>query len=105
MNVQNQNAAHVARFIQLAFPTGHTIMFEALVATPDDWTAFYEFISAPKTIVISFDQADDWKCLKDMYLCKFYSPDARKTHSNVLAPSILVDIQIILENIEPSPEK
>uniref|UniRef100_A0A915KSU7 Uncharacterized protein n=1 Tax=Romanomermis culicivorax TaxID=13658 RepID=A0A915KSU7_ROMCU len=36
---------------------------------------------------------------------KFYSSDARKMHSNVLAPSILVDIQIILENIERSPEK
>uniref|UniRef100_A0A915HIX5 Uncharacterized protein n=1 Tax=Romanomermis culicivorax TaxID=13658 RepID=A0A915HIX5_ROMCU len=40
LDIQNQNAAHVARFIQLGFPTGHTIMFNALVATPDNWTAF-----------------------------------------------------------------
>uniref|UniRef100_A0A915J855 Uncharacterized protein n=1 Tax=Romanomermis culicivorax TaxID=13658 RepID=A0A915J855_ROMCU len=56
-------------------------MFDALVATPEDWTAFYEFVSAPKTIVIGFDQADDWKCLKDMHGRDYYSPDARKTHS------------------------
>uniref|UniRef100_A0A915KB48 Uncharacterized protein n=1 Tax=Romanomermis culicivorax TaxID=13658 RepID=A0A915KB48_ROMCU len=105
MNIQNQNGAHVARFVQLGFWTGHTIVFDALVATPDDWTAFYEYVSARKTIVISFHQADNWKCLKDMHRPDFYSPDTRKTHSNVLAPSISVDIQIILENIEAWPEK
>uniref|UniRef100_A0A915JXL7 3'-5' exonuclease domain-containing protein n=1 Tax=Romanomermis culicivorax TaxID=13658 RepID=A0A915JXL7_ROMCU len=105
MNILNQKATHVARFVQLGFPTGHTIMFDALAATPDDWTAFYEFVSAPQTIAIGFNQADDWKCLKDMHGREYYSPDARKMHSNVLAPSILVDIQIILENIERSPEK
>uniref|UniRef100_A0A915LCM8 Uncharacterized protein n=1 Tax=Romanomermis culicivorax TaxID=13658 RepID=A0A915LCM8_ROMCU len=35
----------------------------------------------------------------------FYSVDAHKIHSNVLTPSILVDIQIILEGIKQSPEK
>uniref|UniRef100_A0A915JJC2 Uncharacterized protein n=1 Tax=Romanomermis culicivorax TaxID=13658 RepID=A0A915JJC2_ROMCU len=55
-------------------------------------------MSAPKTIAIGFDQANDWKCLKDMHGRDFYSPDAPKTHSTVLAPSIL-------ENIERSPEK
>uniref|UniRef100_A0A915JFL1 Uncharacterized protein n=1 Tax=Romanomermis culicivorax TaxID=13658 RepID=A0A915JFL1_ROMCU len=105
MNIQNQNTAHVTRFVQLRFPTGHTIMFDALAATSDHWTLFYKFVSAPKTIVISFNQADDWKCLKDMHGCNFYSPDAHKAHSNLLAPSILVDIQIILENIEQWPEK
>uniref|UniRef100_A0A915K298 Uncharacterized protein n=1 Tax=Romanomermis culicivorax TaxID=13658 RepID=A0A915K298_ROMCU len=35
----------------------------------------------------------------------YYSSDARKMHSTMLAPSILVDIQIILENIERSPQK
>uniref|UniRef100_A0A915IT22 Uncharacterized protein n=1 Tax=Romanomermis culicivorax TaxID=13658 RepID=A0A915IT22_ROMCU len=40
-----------------------------------------------------------------MHRGEYYSPDARKTHSTVLAPSILVDVQIILENIERSPEK
>uniref|UniRef100_A0A915IZ09 Uncharacterized protein n=1 Tax=Romanomermis culicivorax TaxID=13658 RepID=A0A915IZ09_ROMCU len=54
-------------FETLGFPTGHRIMFDALAATSDDWTTSYEFLSALKTIVISFDQADDWKCLKDMH--------------------------------------
>uniref|UniRef100_A0A915JUG3 Uncharacterized protein n=1 Tax=Romanomermis culicivorax TaxID=13658 RepID=A0A915JUG3_ROMCU len=80
-------------------------MLDALAATPDDWTTFYELVSAPKTIIISFDQADDWKCLKDMHGHEFNSPDAHKMHSNVLAPSILVDIQIIWENIKQSPKK
>uniref|UniRef100_A0A915KSS5 Uncharacterized protein n=1 Tax=Romanomermis culicivorax TaxID=13658 RepID=A0A915KSS5_ROMCU len=66
-------------------------MFDALAATPDNWTAFYEFVSASKTILISFDQADNWKCLKDMHRGQFYSPDAPKTHSNVLAPRIVAD--------------
>uniref|UniRef100_A0A915I4I6 Uncharacterized protein n=1 Tax=Romanomermis culicivorax TaxID=13658 RepID=A0A915I4I6_ROMCU len=92
MNILNQNATHVTWFIQLGFPTGYTLMFDTLAATPEDWMRFYEF-------------ADDWKCLKDMHRRKYYSPDARKTHSNVLTPSILVDVQIILENIECSPEK
>uniref|UniRef100_A0A915KUG1 Uncharacterized protein n=1 Tax=Romanomermis culicivorax TaxID=13658 RepID=A0A915KUG1_ROMCU len=105
MNIQNQNTAHVARFLQLGFPTGHTIMFDPLAAIPNDWTMFYKFVSAPKTIIIGFDQADNWRCLKDMHEHEFYSPDARKTHSNMVAPSILVDIQIILENIECSPQK
>uniref|UniRef100_A0A915I8V5 Uncharacterized protein n=1 Tax=Romanomermis culicivorax TaxID=13658 RepID=A0A915I8V5_ROMCU len=48
MNIVNQNATHVARFVQLGFPTGYTIMFDALAATPEDWMAFYEFVSAPK---------------------------------------------------------
>uniref|UniRef100_A0A915KLJ9 Uncharacterized protein n=1 Tax=Romanomermis culicivorax TaxID=13658 RepID=A0A915KLJ9_ROMCU len=80
-------------------------MFDALAATSGDWTAFYEFVSAPKTIIIGFDQADNWKCLKDMHGCNFYSSKASKMHSNVLAPSILVNIQIILENIKRSPKK
>uniref|UniRef100_A0A915J444 Uncharacterized protein n=1 Tax=Romanomermis culicivorax TaxID=13658 RepID=A0A915J444_ROMCU len=42
-------------------------MFDALAATSEDWTTSYEFLSALKTIVIGFDQADDWKCLKDMH--------------------------------------
>uniref|UniRef100_A0A915J4E1 Uncharacterized protein n=1 Tax=Romanomermis culicivorax TaxID=13658 RepID=A0A915J4E1_ROMCU len=96
---------HVTRFVRLGCPTGYTIMFDTLAATPQDWTAFYEFVSAPKTIVISFDQADDWKYLKDMHGRDYYSADARKTHSTVLAPSILVNVQIILENIERSPGK
>uniref|UniRef100_A0A915I7J1 Uncharacterized protein n=1 Tax=Romanomermis culicivorax TaxID=13658 RepID=A0A915I7J1_ROMCU len=75
MNIQNQKAGNVNRFVQLGFPTGHTIMFEALAATPDNWTMFYKFILAPKTIVISFDQADDWKCLKDMHGRNFYLSD------------------------------
>uniref|UniRef100_A0A915IDC6 Uncharacterized protein n=1 Tax=Romanomermis culicivorax TaxID=13658 RepID=A0A915IDC6_ROMCU len=37
MNIVNQNAIHVAQFIQLGFPTGYTIMFDALAATPEDW--------------------------------------------------------------------
>uniref|UniRef100_A0A915LCC0 Uncharacterized protein n=1 Tax=Romanomermis culicivorax TaxID=13658 RepID=A0A915LCC0_ROMCU len=45
---------------------------------------------APKAIVIGFDQADDWKCLKDMHGREYYSPDARKMHSTVLAPNILL---------------
>uniref|UniRef100_A0A915K7G4 Uncharacterized protein n=1 Tax=Romanomermis culicivorax TaxID=13658 RepID=A0A915K7G4_ROMCU len=60
---------------------------------------------APKTIVVSFNQADNWKCLKDMHGRDFYSPHAHKTHSTVLAPSILVNIKIILENIKRSREK
>uniref|UniRef100_A0A915L3M6 Uncharacterized protein n=1 Tax=Romanomermis culicivorax TaxID=13658 RepID=A0A915L3M6_ROMCU len=59
MNIQNQNAAHLPRFVQLGLPTGYTIMFDILAATPDDWTTFNEFVSPPKTIVIGFDQADD----------------------------------------------
>uniref|UniRef100_A0A915IP30 Uncharacterized protein n=1 Tax=Romanomermis culicivorax TaxID=13658 RepID=A0A915IP30_ROMCU len=59
LDIQNQNAAHVARFVQLGFPTRHTIMFNALAATPDDWIAFYQFILVLKTNVISFDQAED----------------------------------------------
>uniref|UniRef100_A0A915JP28 Uncharacterized protein n=1 Tax=Romanomermis culicivorax TaxID=13658 RepID=A0A915JP28_ROMCU len=58
-NIRNQNATHITRFVQLGFPTGHNIMFDALTATSDDWTAFYEFVSAPKTIIIGFHQADD----------------------------------------------
>uniref|UniRef100_A0A915KW05 Uncharacterized protein n=1 Tax=Romanomermis culicivorax TaxID=13658 RepID=A0A915KW05_ROMCU len=77
------------------------IMFHALVASSDD----YEFVSTPKTIVIGFNQANAWKCLKDMHGRDFYSPDVVKTHSTVLAPSVLVDVQIILENMERSPEK
>uniref|UniRef100_A0A915HJC9 Uncharacterized protein n=1 Tax=Romanomermis culicivorax TaxID=13658 RepID=A0A915HJC9_ROMCU len=65
--------------------------FFADAATPNDWTAFYEFVSAPKTIVMGFDQADDWKCLEDMHGREFYSPDAGKTHSNVLAPSLCLE--------------
>uniref|UniRef100_A0A915KPH6 Uncharacterized protein n=1 Tax=Romanomermis culicivorax TaxID=13658 RepID=A0A915KPH6_ROMCU len=80
-------------------------MFDAHAATLDDWTTFYKFVSALKTIVLSFDQADDWKCFKDMHRQDFYSPDAPKMHSTVLAASILVNIQIILQNIERSPEK
>uniref|UniRef100_A0A915KS79 Uncharacterized protein n=1 Tax=Romanomermis culicivorax TaxID=13658 RepID=A0A915KS79_ROMCU len=66
-------------------------MLDALAATPKDRTAFYEFVLAPKTIVIGFDQADDWKCLKDMHGCDYYSSDAQKMHSTVLAPSIIAD--------------
>uniref|UniRef100_A0A915KXS9 Uncharacterized protein n=1 Tax=Romanomermis culicivorax TaxID=13658 RepID=A0A915KXS9_ROMCU len=87
MNIVNQNAMHVARFVQLGFPTGYTIMFDTLAATPEDWTSFYEFVLAPKTIIIGFDQAEDWKCLKDMHGRDYYLPDARKTHSTVLAPT------------------
>uniref|UniRef100_A0A915KNC9 3'-5' exonuclease domain-containing protein n=1 Tax=Romanomermis culicivorax TaxID=13658 RepID=A0A915KNC9_ROMCU len=105
MNIVNQNATHIAWFIQLGFPTGYTLMLDALAATPEDWMALYEFLSAPKTIVIGFDQADNWKCLKDMHGREYYSSDACKMHSTVLAPSILIDVQIILENIERSPEK
>uniref|UniRef100_A0A915JNK4 Uncharacterized protein n=1 Tax=Romanomermis culicivorax TaxID=13658 RepID=A0A915JNK4_ROMCU len=76
MNIVNQNVTHVARFVQLGFPTGYTIMFDTLAATPEDWTAFYEFVSPPKTIVIGFDQADNWKCLKDMHGREYYLPDA-----------------------------
>uniref|UniRef100_A0A915HVJ7 Uncharacterized protein n=1 Tax=Romanomermis culicivorax TaxID=13658 RepID=A0A915HVJ7_ROMCU len=36
LDIQNQNAAHVARFVQLGSPTGHTIMFDALAAPLDD---------------------------------------------------------------------
>uniref|UniRef100_A0A915HG36 Uncharacterized protein n=1 Tax=Romanomermis culicivorax TaxID=13658 RepID=A0A915HG36_ROMCU len=62
-------------------------------------------LQTPKTIVIRFDRADGWKCLKDMHGREYYSPDARKMHFTVLAPSILVDVQIILVNIERLPEK
>uniref|UniRef100_A0A915JNI2 Uncharacterized protein n=1 Tax=Romanomermis culicivorax TaxID=13658 RepID=A0A915JNI2_ROMCU len=105
MNIVNQNVTHVARFVQLGFPTGYTLMFDALAATPKDWTAFYKFVSAPKTILIGFDQADNWKCLKDMHRNEYYLSDALKMHSTELAPSILVDVQIILENIVRSPKK
>uniref|UniRef100_A0A915IYC7 Uncharacterized protein n=1 Tax=Romanomermis culicivorax TaxID=13658 RepID=A0A915IYC7_ROMCU len=44
MNILNQKGTHVAQFLQLGFPTGHTIMFDALAATPDNWTAFYKFV-------------------------------------------------------------
>uniref|UniRef100_A0A915KBR5 Uncharacterized protein n=1 Tax=Romanomermis culicivorax TaxID=13658 RepID=A0A915KBR5_ROMCU len=40
-----------------------------------------------------------------MHGCDFYSSDTRKMHSTVLAPSILVDVKIILENIERYVEK
>uniref|UniRef100_A0A915K5X8 Uncharacterized protein n=1 Tax=Romanomermis culicivorax TaxID=13658 RepID=A0A915K5X8_ROMCU len=49
--------------------------------------------------------ADDWKCLEDIHGCDYYSSDAQKTHSTVLAPSILVDVQIKLENIGRSTKK
>uniref|UniRef100_A0A915LBC8 NurA domain-containing protein n=1 Tax=Romanomermis culicivorax TaxID=13658 RepID=A0A915LBC8_ROMCU len=105
MNIVNQNVTQVARFLQLGFSTGYTLMFDALAATPKDWTAFYKFLWAPKTILIRFDQADNWKCLKGMHRHEYYLSDAIKMHSTELAPSILVDVQIILENIVHSPEK
>uniref|UniRef100_A0A915I1M0 Uncharacterized protein n=1 Tax=Romanomermis culicivorax TaxID=13658 RepID=A0A915I1M0_ROMCU len=51
-------------------------MFDALAAMSDEWTTFYDFVLALKTIVIGLDQADDWKCLKDMHGHNFYSSHA-----------------------------
>uniref|UniRef100_A0A915KL43 Uncharacterized protein n=1 Tax=Romanomermis culicivorax TaxID=13658 RepID=A0A915KL43_ROMCU len=92
LNIQNQNGTHVPRFVQLGFRMVHMIMFDALAAMPEDWTMFYEFVPTPKMLVISFDQSDDWKCLKDMHGRDFYSPDTQQMHTTVLAPSIQVHV-------------
>uniref|UniRef100_A0A915INJ1 Uncharacterized protein n=1 Tax=Romanomermis culicivorax TaxID=13658 RepID=A0A915INJ1_ROMCU len=47
----------------------------------------YQKNNIARTIGSFLRRADDWKCLKDMHGRDHYSPDARKRHSTVLAPT------------------
>uniref|UniRef100_A0A915HIE3 Uncharacterized protein n=1 Tax=Romanomermis culicivorax TaxID=13658 RepID=A0A915HIE3_ROMCU len=53
-------ASSYRRYIQLAFTNGMMFVFETFTATPEDWTTLFSLVDGDHTVVISFNEADDW---------------------------------------------
>uniref|UniRef100_A0A915KNW6 Uncharacterized protein n=1 Tax=Romanomermis culicivorax TaxID=13658 RepID=A0A915KNW6_ROMCU len=53
----------VPRYVQLAYPDGRALVFKALSATGEDWTAFFKHFDNTHTIVTTFDADNDWCAL------------------------------------------
>uniref|UniRef100_A0A915KC88 Uncharacterized protein n=1 Tax=Romanomermis culicivorax TaxID=13658 RepID=A0A915KC88_ROMCU len=56
----DSTAPSYPRYIQLAYPNGTMFVFKTFTTTPEDWTALFALVDGEHTIVVSFDDAEDW---------------------------------------------
>uniref|UniRef100_A0A915JND4 Uncharacterized protein n=1 Tax=Romanomermis culicivorax TaxID=13658 RepID=A0A915JND4_ROMCU len=58
----DRSSMTLPRYIQLAYPDGRALIFKALLAMEEDWTAFFKHLDNTHTIVSTFAN-NDWHTL------------------------------------------
>uniref|UniRef100_A0A915LAV6 Uncharacterized protein n=1 Tax=Romanomermis culicivorax TaxID=13658 RepID=A0A915LAV6_ROMCU len=53
----------VPKYAELAYRDGRALVFEALLAMGEDWTAFFKHFNNTHAIVVTFDADNDWCAL------------------------------------------
>uniref|UniRef100_A0A915L561 Uncharacterized protein n=1 Tax=Romanomermis culicivorax TaxID=13658 RepID=A0A915L561_ROMCU len=80
----DSTAPSCLRYVQLPYPNGMMFVFETFTATPEDWTALFSLVDSKHTIVVSFDEADDWAGIYALLGTQFQTDRQKKNKDPVV---------------------